>query len=89
MSILNNWSIVYAGDLYKAPEQRSPSLCGHVSDDKRFEDGTIITTSSIKELDGEFVVTRSGSKYKLGSVDERYEDVYPNAKKRLLESLHV
>ncbi len=88
MKILNNWSVVYDDrNPYKAPEQRTAHLCGQVSGHERFEDNTIITTSSIKKFDGELVVTHSGSKYKLGDADEKYESAYPNAKERLLKSL--
>ena len=86
MKILNNWSVVYK-DPYKAPEQQSPCLCGHVSGHERFEDGKIVTTSTIMGLEDGFIITYSGSKYKLGTIDARYESVYPDAEKRLLESL--
>jgi len=84
MKILNNWGVVYLSmDPYLAPELRGQALCGI-----REEDGKSITTSRIvgKTIDG-CVVTASGSVYSLGTVDPVYEELFPNARERLVNTL--
>ena len=82
---INNWSIV--GDTYSAPELQRLCLKGEVYGHPRIEDGEMVKTSSIKGLDGEHIISYSGTKYQLGSVDPDYEKLYPGAKERLLKVL--
>ncbi len=88
MPKLENWSMVNRNEnSYQAPEQGIPALSGEVYNHPRFEDGLIVTTSSIINKKGENVLTYSGSEYELGKVSEEYEKIYPDAKERLLNSL--
>ena len=84
---LENWSIISNGDPYKAPELQTQCLYGEVFDHSRFQDGEKITTSYIVGIDEEVVLTYSGSRYELGKVDSHYEEVYPNAKGRIITHL--
>lgn len=88
MKTLENWSVIHPGAYSnRPPEYRSLHLQGEVSGHDRFKDGTSVITSAITGLEGELVVTRSGSRYKLGDASKRYESTYPDAKKRVLKSL--
>lgn len=84
---LENWAVVYSGSPYQAPELQIPRLVGNVFGHPSFEDGEMVTTSSIKRKDGECIVTNSGSYYTLGGIDPEYEKQFPNAKQRLMNSL--
>jgi hypothetical protein len=86
---LDNWSVVNDGDPYKAPEQQESRLHGNAFGHPRFDDGKTITTSAILTKDGDLILTRSGSRYELGDIDPEYEKIYPNARKRLIDSLSV
>lgn len=88
MYILENWSMVFT-DPWAAPEMQIPQLHGKVYGHPKFDDGESITTSAIDGFDKESnaVVTRSGSKYCLGHVDSEYEEIYPDAYNRLINSL--
>lgn len=85
---MENWSIVSIDpNLCAAPETLSLSLQGKVFGHPRFNNGHVITTSSIvgKNLKNE-ILTVSGSAYELGQIDQHYEDKFPNARSRLLRS---
>jgi hypothetical protein len=85
---IENWSIVEKADNpYQAPELRKQYLRGTVYNHPIKGDGKLVITSSIiKEEDG-YIITNSGSIYELGTVDEEYEKLFPDAKNRLIESL--
>lgn len=86
---LNNWSICAAGlNPYQAPETIEQCLQGNVFGNPRFNAGDHITTTGIVSVDPEkdLVITRSGSVYKLGTIDPAYEDQFPDAKARLFAS---
>lgn len=74
---------------YTAPEA---SLCitGNVYGSDRFSDGVEISTSTVKTVsykdDKLTVETKSGSIYELGVVHPDYEESYPDARNRLIES---
>lgn len=88
MPLLNNWSVTsFEQDAYTAPELRRFHLQGNVIEHPDFEDDHHITTSRIVGKRGDCIVTRSGTIYELGNVDEKYEQLYPDAKRRLLSSL--
>ncbi len=84
---LENWSIVCRYDPYRAPELQSSILRGNVFGDPRFEDGARIDISAIDCIDRDEIVTCSGRRFQLGTVDPEYEKAFPNAKQRLLDSL--
>lgn len=86
---IENWAVVESiVNPYAAPEMRALSLQGQVFGHPRFNDGQYITTSSIdKKNDRDEVVTISGSSYELGRVDPSYEEKFPNARNKLLNSL--
>lgn len=84
--ILQNWSLVFR-DPYKAPEIQHPALHGKVYGHPRFEDGSTVTTSSVVGIteDGK-IKTYSGSEYELGVVDQKYEELFPNARERIIQA---
>lgn len=84
-SRLEEWALVYKNP-YIAPELQKQCLSGRVFGHLRFEDGTEIVTSPIERLEGDFVITKSGSCYWLGKASKDYEKQFPNAKKRFFES---
>jgi len=81
---LENWSVGSNASSYTAPELVSLRLHGNVYGHPRFDEGEEVTTSAIDKIDGDVVVTRSGSRYELGEVDPEYEKIYPDAKAKLL-----
>ena len=83
---LENWSVCSTGDMYTPPELRRPVLQGQVYGHPNFEDGAPLTSSYIVKMEGELVVTRSGSKYELGTVDPEWEKAFPNAAERFKSS---
>lgn len=61
------------------------AISGTVYGHSGAQDGTPISTNEIVAADGNMLVTRSGSRYVLGTGNERLP---PNAKARLVGSLH-
>lgn len=82
--LLEDWSIVCLCD---ASEASLHKLAGKVFGDETRTPGKKIITSAIVGKTGEMVKTKSGSLYRLGKVDPDYEAAFPDAKKRLFESL--
>lgn len=78
---IENWAIVEDIDAYTAPEMVKKRLTGSVYGHPRFEDGKVVTTSSLKEVDmvTRSVLTKSGSKYLLGTPSAEYLALYPQA----------
>tara|TARA_Y100000004_G_C8895506_1_gene403949 strand:+ start:405 stop:722 length:318 start_codon:yes stop_codon:yes gene_type:complete len=70
---LEDWSVVYAGSPYTAPEDRSMSLRGKVYNhpDPTFQDGDVVTTSPVRAAEGLTVWTQRTT-YNLGRVSESY-----------------
>lgn len=87
---IEEWAVVHPPNPYAAPETQTQSLHGRVFGHPKFKDGQRVTTSSIqgKNTSGE-VVTKSGSSYELGEIDPTYEQEFPDAENRLLDSLPV
>lgn len=87
---INKWGLFVPFSPYQAPELRTMCLSGHVTDHPRLGEGNI-TTSAIKhaELIGEDIIvhTVSGSRYVLGEVDPAYEEEYPNARQRFIDTI--
>lgn len=73
LPLMDDWSILYYGDVYEAPELRDNILRGAIHNDIRFDDGEYIRTSRITKIDlvDGFIQTRN-TKYKLGKVDPKY-----------------
>lgn len=73
---LENWSTVFVDDdnPYRAPELRVMRLHGEVYGHPRHEDGKIVITSRVVDLDlgGRMAKTKSGSAYSLGEPSERF-----------------
>lgn len=91
MKILN-WCVVTSlVSPYTPPELGEHRLSGDIYKDahpgQKFRDGSTITTSRIVGKKGDAVVTLSGSIYELGNPAPLYEEQFPNAKQRLLDSL--
>ena len=69
---LNNWSVVYSGSPYQAPELRSMRLHGIVDNHPRLGKDQCVTTSTIVKAEGRTITTHSGSVYELGDIDPEY-----------------
>lgn len=91
MPILRNWSLLQGGPVspYKPPEMSEQRLHGRVYGHDSFNDGDEITTTTITKieiLNDEIIVTTRNTSYVLeGAPDPAYEDVYPGARKRLVD----
>ena len=87
---ISDWVIVIAvHNPYAAPETRSRSLHGRVFGSPIFNDGDLITTSSIRGQRRGKVVTSSGSSYELGQPNLSYEEKFPGAKSCLMDGLPI
>lgn len=85
---LEDWAVVLAPiSPYQAPETASKSLAGIVTDHPEFETGAHITSSAIRGKRDGRVITKSGSEYFLGKPAKAYEELYPDAYNRLMNSL--
>ncbi len=63
---LKKWYVRYnSEDPYLAPERMMIMVGGEIYDHPDFEDGSNITTSTIKEVHQRYILTHSGSVYKL------------------------
>jgi hypothetical protein len=69
---LDEWSITSTADPYTPPEHQKLKLHGFCFDHPRHKDCTEITTSSIVNVKGRIVKTRSGSIYVLGEPTADY-----------------
>lgn len=87
MKTLQDWAVVSSATPYTAPECITQSLRGKVYGHTKFTDGESVITSYIIGKRAHLVVTKSGSLYKLGRVSKEYAKLYPNARKRLFNSL--
>jgi hypothetical protein len=90
MARLENWSYRVKAGIYDAPETFTTHLVGTVyghQNPQRHPDGKRIVTSRLVSIEGDLVVTKSGSKFELGEADPDYEKEFPNAKQRLLDRL--
>lgn len=77
---IENWAVVEVGDMYTPPELLKRRLVGTVYGHPRLEDGSEITTSSLREFD---LITRLGvtrnTTYSLGKPKADYLELYPEA----------
>jgi hypothetical protein len=74
MPRLEEWSIVsIPSNPFQAPELWSKRLSGKVYDDDRFEEGSIVTTSRLVELNlkSGYALTKN-TRYELGSPSDEY-----------------
>ena len=90
MPRLENWSLVSLFNPYKAPEARVGLLKGVVYDHEKFDDGTLITTSMLVDLniDGASAKTFSGSNYTLGRPDPEWMKFLEEVGSEYIESLN-
>lgn len=80
---LSEWAVVMDDrNPFLAPELRRQCLSG-----KRDDDKTILTSVIVGKAEDGCVVTASGSHYNLLDVLPDYEQHYPDAKNRLLNTL--
>jgi hypothetical protein len=95
---MENWAVVLRSPeniWAPAPELGVPCLNGMIYGRSRFANGEPVlpgepsTTSPVVawDVENEAVVTKSGSRYRLGKVADAYETQYPNAKERFVGSL--
>jgi hypothetical protein len=78
-TIINNWSTT-------APFNRQLLQGDILNHSKKGDIKNALTTEVIGKR-GEKVVTKSGTEYTLGEIDPLYEQHFPNAKQRLLNTL--
>ena len=85
---LENWGTVFIPNTRKG-EPDVQALNGDVYGSDAFFDGTNITTSPTAGYDQktEEVVTVAGGRYKLGVPAAAYEEMFPDAKNRLIKTL--
>jgi hypothetical protein len=71
---LQNWSCFSTGsnDPYLAPELATLRICGEAYGHPKSQDGQYVRTSSVVQVDGREVITRSGSVYRLGKINPLY-----------------
>ena len=81
---IENWSVIRS-DPYIAPEAGILRLHGNVFGHPKFPDGHEIQTSPIVGYDliTDEIICKS-RRYKLGQVDPKYEEMFPDAKKKLI-----
>lgn len=81
---LENWSLCPAAPNPYQPPEIAPGvmLQGNIYEDDRFQDGFHVTTSLLQQVDGEYGVTKSGTFYKLGTVDPEWEKLFPGSRER-------
>lgn len=79
--------VVSAGVWVQSPDVPKTCLCGNVYDHPRFPDGKLVRTSEIVGKRGGRVCTYSGSQYRLGAMDTIYDQLYPDARRRLMKRL--
>lgn len=85
---LEHWRVISRVESgLPSPDKYPIHLQGIVAGHGFIPDGRHITTSRVVSRRGNQVVTRSGSAYELGRIDDSYERLYPNARERLLQSL--
>ena len=86
---LENWAILFCGDAYTPPECISQRATGSVHDSEKFEDGEIITTSSIKEinLQEKYIITASGNKYLLGQPKPEWVEFLKENNKKYYQTI--
>lgn len=70
---INNWYLSGTGGPYTAPELRQIFLVGDAFGHPRHEDGKKVSTTPIVKVQGKTVHTRSGSIYRLGTIDPGYK----------------
>ncbi len=64
------------------------ALQGNVCNHPLFEDGTFIHTTPIVSCnENDQIITKHGSIYTLGQPDTKYEQEFPDAKRRLIEQI--
>jgi len=87
MPKLEKWSVgAHPRDAWQPPENQPPCLHGWLTGHPGHADGNEVTTSPIVGVEGELVITESGTRYELGEVDPVYEALFPGARARLFES---
>ena len=91
--ILEDWCIVERKGVYYtpvSPEHNKVKLNGLVYNHPRFEDEKRVTTTTIVSGgEGDILITKSGSKYKLGSVCFEYGKLFSNGKQRITTRFNV
>lgn len=86
---VENWSLCPSKvDPYLPPEFVGTELQGLVFGHPSFQDGNQIRTSPIVGCNSEEgeLITRSGTRYKLGQINPNYEKDFPNAREKLFAS---
>lgn len=72
---LESWLFLASSDPYLAPELNTPKLVGRVyghPDQARHPDGKQVQTSAVTLFNRGVVITLSGSRYRLGTVNEDF-----------------
>ena len=86
---LEHWIVVSRyGTVPQSPEEEPIHLQGIVAGHRCIPDGRQVTTSRVVACQGDKILTKTGSQYELGRIDDHYERIYPNARERLFSLLH-
>ncbi len=87
LAIIRNWMICKGEpERIAAPESRRPVLRGLVYGHEVHEDGSWVTTSSVKGRVGDRLLVASGRLYELEAPDPAYESRFPDARDRVLKA---
>lgn len=85
---LEDWAIITTEqNPLLAPKLLAKCLTGKLYNHPKFDDGVNVTTSAFTAQTDGCVVTNSGSIYELGAINPEYEELYPNTRTRLFDTL--
>jgi hypothetical protein len=85
VAVIRNWMVCKGEpERMTPPESRRPVLRGLVFGHEVYDDGSWVTTSSVKGRVGNRLLVASGRLYELGDPDPAYEQRFPDARERLL-----
>lgn len=85
--VMKNWAVISRATPYTAPELMTSQLQGNAHGHPRFEDGTLVLTSSIigvKDGGDHKIVETRNTLYTIRpeDVDPNYEELFPGAYER-------
>ena len=71
---IENWAMIFEGNPYLPPESQKSYIRGRVYGHPRFEDGTVVCSSNIEDMNLKegHIKTASGSTYHLGLPEQAW-----------------
>lgn len=85
---IHNWALQSVGDDFTAPECRSNSISGKVTNHSSQPDGQTILTSHPVRIQGRVVTTRSGNQYRLVGRPRKEFELFMKEKGILYDVVH-